>query len=127
MKFAQRVFLIAGIYGILVTVPLFFMEERLGRDFPPAITHPELFYGFACVTLAWQFAFLVISRDPVRYRLMMLPAIFEKWSYAVAAVWLFVVGRIPAITLGFGLIDFCLGVLFLLSFTKTERGSGDRV
>lgn len=124
MKLAQRVFLIAGMYGILVTVPLFFMEESLGREFPPVITHPELFYGFACVTLAWQFAFLIISRDPERYRLIMLPAIFEKWSYAVAVIWLFVDGRIPAITLGFGLIDFCLGLLFLLSFAKTKGAGG---
>lgn len=124
MKFARWVFLLAGIYGILVTAPLFFMEESIGLKFPPAITHPELFYGFACVTLAWQFAFLLISRDPVRYRLMMLPAIFEKWSYVVAVILLFVEGRIPTITLGFGLVDFCLGVLFLLSFTKTKGAGG---
>ncbi len=30
MKFAQWVFRIAGVYGILVVAPLYFMEDRLG-------------------------------------------------------------------------------------------------
>ena len=68
MIFARRVFLIAGIYGLLVLLPLYFMEARIGRDQPPAITHPEYFYGFLGVAVSWQVAFLVISRDPVRFR-----------------------------------------------------------
>ena len=34
MTFAKRVFLIAGVYGLLVLVPQYFMEERIGRDTP---------------------------------------------------------------------------------------------
>jgi hypothetical protein len=41
MVFARRVFLIAGIYGLLVLLPLSFMEGRIGRDQPPPITHPN--------------------------------------------------------------------------------------
>ena len=37
------------------------MEARVGRDYPPAITHPEYFYGFLGVAAAWQVAFLVIA------------------------------------------------------------------
>ena len=68
MNFAKWVFLLAGIYGLLVVTPQFFLEQRVNRDYPPAITHPEYFYGFAGVALAWQVAFLIISRDPARYR-----------------------------------------------------------
>ena len=82
MNFAQWVFRIAGIYGILMMVPHYFMEQQIGFDFPPAITHPEYFYGFVGVTLAWQVLFLVLSTDPARYRTMMLPCILEKLSYA---------------------------------------------
>ena len=32
-RFASRVFAIAGIYGILVLAPQYFLEERLSRDF----------------------------------------------------------------------------------------------
>jgi|SRR5579872_615904 len=48
--------------------------QNRGRDTPPAITHPEYFYGFLGGALAWQFLFLVLSTDPVRYRPMILPA-----------------------------------------------------
>jgi hypothetical protein len=60
--FAKRVFFRAGVYGLIVLVPLYFLEDRLGRIFPPPLTHPEDFYGFIGVALAWQLAFLTISR-----------------------------------------------------------------
>jgi hypothetical protein len=82
MTFATRVFLIAGIYGLLVLLPQYFLEGKHGRDFPPPITHPEYYYGFVGVALAWQIAFFIISRDPVRYRPIMIAAIAEKASFA---------------------------------------------
>ena len=89
MKFAKIVFLIAGIYGVLILTPIYFMEGKIGRDTPPAITHPEFLYGFLGVALSWQFLFLVLSRDPLRYRAMILPSILEKVSYGIALVLLF--------------------------------------
>ena len=77
---------IAGIYGLAVLLPQYFMEERLGRDFPPPLNHPEHFYGFIGVATAWQVAFLIISRDPARYRLMMIPGMLEKASFGLAAI-----------------------------------------
>src|SRR5262245_63460257 len=50
MKFARIVFLVAGIYGLLVVAPQYFLEAKIGRDTPPPITHPEFFYGFVGVT-----------------------------------------------------------------------------
>jgi hypothetical protein len=29
------------------------MEAKLGIDFPPPLNHPEHFYGFLSVALAW--------------------------------------------------------------------------
>jgi hypothetical protein len=43
MKFARGVFLVAGIYGLLVLTPIYFLEARIGRETPPPITHPEYF------------------------------------------------------------------------------------
>ena len=79
MKFAKIVFLVAGIWGVLVITPLFFLFDLIGKNDPPAITHPGFYYGFACVTLAWQIAFLVISRDPVRLRPMMIPCMLKNF------------------------------------------------
>src|SRR4249919_3405209 len=79
--FARVVFTIAGIWGILIMTPLYFTFDAVGRAYPPPITHPDLYYGFIGVTLAWQIAFLVIATDPVRYRTIMLAGILEKLLY----------------------------------------------
>ena len=123
MNFAQWVFRIAGIYGILMVVPHYFMEQQIGFDFPPAITHPEYFYGFVGVTLAWQVLFLVLSTDPARYRTMMLPCILEKLSYVIATTWLFLVDRVGTLIYSFALIDALLAALFLASFLRTTASS----
>ena len=121
MKFARWVFLLAGFYGVAIVLPQFFLENQVGRDFPPAITHPEYFYGFAGVALAWQVAFLEIARDPVRYRPMMLAGILEKTSFGIATIMLFLEERLALPMLLFGLIDLLLGALFLVAWWKTRR------
>jgi hypothetical protein len=115
-KFSARVFLGAGIYGLAVLLPQYFLEGKLGRDFPPPITHPEHFYGFIGVALAWQFAFLFIACDVQRYRPMILPAILEKLSFGLAALVLYAQGRAVALVAGAGMIDLFLAVLFVIAF-----------
>lgn len=121
MKFAKWVFLLAGIYGVLVVTPQFFLERQINRDFPPAITHPEYFYGFAGVALAWQFAFLIISRDPPRYRPIMLAGVLEKATFGFATIALFLEERLSVAMLVFGLIDLVLGALFIVSWWKVRK------
>ena len=119
MNFARHVFRIAGVYGVLVLAPQYFMENKVGRDFPPPVTHPEHFYGFVGVALAWQVLFFVIAHDPVRYRLAMLPAILEKLGFGGAAVVLYAQGRLAAPVLGAGLVDLVLAALFAVAFRRT--------
>lgn len=119
MKFAKIVFLVAGIWGVLVIAPLYFMFDLIGQKDPPAITHPGFFYGFVGVALAWQIAFLFISRDPVRFRPLMIPSIFEKFSYAIAVVVLVLQARMHASDLVFAATDLLLGVLFVLAYLRT--------
>jgi hypothetical protein len=117
--FARWTFRVAGIYGLLVIPPMYLMERQIAIDSPPAVTHPEFFYGFIGVTLAWQLAFLVISLDPPRYRLLMLPAIVEKFTFTAATTVLFLQQRLAGTVFLFGILDFALGVLFAISFVKT--------
>ena len=121
MKFAKLVFLVAGVYGLIVLVPQYFFEARTGHDYPPPITHPEYYYGFIGLAVVWQFAFLVISRDPVRYRPLMIPAILEKACFAIPAVVLLMQQRIPSLIFGFAMFDVVLGVLFLIAYVKTKE------
>jgi hypothetical protein len=120
MRFAKIVFLVAGIYGVLILTPIYFMEDRIGRDTPPAITHPEYFYGFLGAGLAWQFLFLVLSRDPLRYRAMILPSVLEKVSYAIALIILFAQHRLPLSVLTIGSVDWIFAALFIAAYVSTR-------
>ncbi len=120
MKFAKVVFWVAGIWGVLVLAPLYFLFDVIGRQDPPAITHPGFYYGFAGLGLAWQIAFLVIARDPVRLRPMMLPGVVEKFAFGIAVVVLVLNGRTNARDLMFAGTDMTLGVLFLVAWWKTK-------
>ena len=117
-RFARRVYYFAGIYGLIVMLPQYFMEERIGRDTPPPITHPEHFYGFIGVVVAWQVAFLVIARDPARFRALMPVTVLEKLVFAVPVAILYAQGRVAASVLPFALIDLVLGTLFFLSYRR---------
>lgn len=117
-KYSARIFLIAGVYGIAVLLPQYFLEEKLGRDFPPPLNHPEHFYGFIGVALAWQFAFLLIARDVQRYRAFMIPAALEKLSFGAAALVLYAQGRLATATATAmaGIVDLLLMVGFVLAY-----------
>jgi len=121
IRLARRVFTVAGWYGLVTLVPLYFLENRVGRDFPPPITHPEHYYGFVGVALAWQVLFLIMARDLVRYRVAMIAATLEKLSWSAACIALYIQGRLSSVVLGTGLLDLVFAVLFVASY----RAIGD--
>jgi hypothetical protein len=127
MKLARIVFGAAGLYGLVVLVPDYFLEASIGRADPPAITHPEYFYGFVGVALAWQIAFLLIARDPGRYRRLMPVAVLEKMSFGLPAIALFAdtAGRISVQMLTFGLIDLSWATSFLIAYLSVGSSSGN--
>jgi len=119
MKFAKYLFYIAGVWGILVLTPLFFIFDVIGKQDPPPITHPLFYYGFAGVTLAWQFVFLVIGSNPVRFRPFMLVGILEKLGYFVPAVVLYSQHRVRSGDVYISCGDAVLATLFLIAYLKT--------
>ena len=119
MKFAKRLFFIAALYGTIGLVPQYFMEAKNGSDYPPSITHPEYYYGFLGVALAWQVLFFLIARDPVRYRLAMLPGALEKIGFGAAGVALYLQGRVAVQVLVFGCVDLVFALLFVTAFLMT--------
>jgi hypothetical protein len=119
MKFSRIVFWIAAIWGVLILTPLYFMFDLIGQKDPPPITHPAFYYGFVSVALAFQFAFVVIARDPARLRPMMIPAMIEKFGYGATLLVLYLQHRLRAPDLALGGIDILFGVLFLVAFFKT--------
>jgi len=121
MKFARIVFWIAGIWGVLVLSPLYFIFEMISRNDPPRITHPAFYYGFASVSLAFQLVFFVIAKNPVRLRPMMIPSVLEKFGYGATLLVLFLQNRLHPQDLALGGVDVLFGVLFLAAFFKTSN------
>lgn len=120
MRFAKWVFLAAGVYGFLVLTPLYFLEDTIARRTPPAITHPEYFYGWITAALVFQVMFLVIGRDPVRFRPFMIVSMLEKFTW-LAALWtLGGLGRVPVPTVVVGSGDLVWGVLFVIAWLRTK-------
>ena len=123
LKFAKVVFTVAGIWGVAVTLPLYFVYDFIGRQSPPAINHPEFYYGFAGVTLTWQVAFLLIARDPARFRVMIIPSILEKFSYVIANLVLFVNHRMSISQALPSMTDLIWALLFIAAFLKTTSAA----
>jgi hypothetical protein len=121
MKFAKVTFWIAGVWGVVVLAPLYFMFDLIGRQDPPPITHPAFFYGFVSLGLAFQIAFMVIASDPVRLRPMMIPAMLEKFGGGITFAVLYLQQRLTRGDLVLGCIDLGFGVLFLAAFFKTAN------
>jgi hypothetical protein len=122
MKFARVVFTIASVYGLLVLMPLYFLKDELGRKAPPAITHAEFYYGFIGLAVLFQFFFLLIAFDPIRYLPLMPIAILEKLIYTVPVVLLYLRGQVHPNMVPPALVDPIFGILFLVAYLRTAKG-----
>ena len=128
MKFAKYTFLLSAIYGLLALLPNYLLELKAGPGNPP-LEHPEFLYGFIGIASVFQIIFLIISRDPVKYRPLMIVSILEKLSFGIPAAILYAKGRLDGPFFIGGMIDLFLAVLFLVSFvlTGSSRIDGDTV
>jgi hypothetical protein len=107
-------FRLAAAYGLIALLPMYFQA-------PPDLTHPEFYFGFIGVATAWQFAFLVIAQDPLRYRLLILPGIVEKLGFGIPALYLYAQGRTPALMALGGAVDLVFVALFAWAFVKLSQ------
>jgi hypothetical protein len=122
VKLAKWIFLIAGIFGVLVTVPMALAEKAIEQIMPPAVNHPEFFYGFVLLNACWQVLYLFLSTDPIRYRPMMIPSFLAKASGVVALTWLSLQGRISSQWTVTIIMDGIWAILFLVAFWSAGRG-----
>ena len=121
----SRVFWVAAIYGILAIVPQFFLEGKLAADSGRAVSHPEFYYGVFGVALAWQFAFVLIARDPIRYRPVMPFAAMEKVAFGAACLILYAQGRAQGWqVIAAGVIDLVFAAGFLFAWSRTPAREG---
>jgi hypothetical protein len=125
MRFARFTFIGAGIWGIVVLMPLYWLFDVTGRAYSPPTDYPHFFYGFLSVAMAWQIAFLVIGSNPPRFRPLMIPGILEKLGHVGGVAILYANARISTTDAQAAIPDLLLAFLFMVAFAKT-RASGWR-
>ena len=121
IRTARWIYCIAGIYGLIVLLPLFFAEDLIAHRAPPPITHPEYYYGFLGAASVMQLVYLTIASDPVRYRPLMPIMVLAKLNFAIAVGMLFALGRLDTATLPLPAIDFLIGLAFLIAWLRMSR------
>ena len=120
MRLARIIFIGAGIWGIVVLPPLYFLRDITGRPYSPPVDYPHFFFGFISVALAWQLAFLVIGSNPGRFRPLMVPGMIEKFGHVAGLVVLYMQSRIAVDDALAAVPDCLLGLLFVLAFARTR-------
>ena len=121
MKLAKWTFRTAGIFGLIVMLPMLFLEKQIEQIMPPSVNHPEFFYGFVILNICWQVLYLFVAKDPARFRPIMIPSFFAKASGPVALMWLYLQGRISSQWITTTIMDGVFAILFLISFWVTGR------
>ena len=114
-KIARYIFLTSAIYGILVLTPQLFRESAFSTVDAP-LSHPEFFYGFFLIALAFQILFIVISIDPVRYRQTMIPCFIEKSGHAISCIVLYGQHRLEREVFFTSMGDVVMLILFIYSY-----------
>jgi hypothetical protein len=89
-----------------------------GRPYLPPANHPQFFYGFLSVAMAWQIAFLVIGSNPARFWPLMVPSVVEKLGHVTTVAVLYSQARIPAVDAQAAFPDLLLGVLFVIALAR---------
>jgi hypothetical protein len=122
LKAARLIFAVAAIYGLIVLVPLFFVEPWL----VPAPSRPEDYYGFLGAASVMQLIYLTIARDPPRYRALMPIGVLAKLSFFVTVAILWAAGRTAAPALVFATVDLLIGAAFAGAWVATRLDASAR-
>ena len=120
MRFARIVFMVAGIWGVVVLAPLYWLVDLTGHRYAPPTDYPQFFYGFLSVAMAWQLAFLVIASNPARLRPLMVAAVIEKLGFVLTVVVLHGQARLSSRDTQVIVPDLLLGILFVIALIKTQ-------
>lgn len=124
MKTVRIIFGLAAAWGFFALIPGLFAEASFNAAMPPAITHPEFYYGFHGLALVFQLIFVMIAIDPERYRALIPIAVLEKLAFFVPAMWLYSNGRLMEGGLFYGaIIDGIWAVLFVLAWWFGRHGA----
>ncbi|HSI19587.1 MAG TPA: hypothetical protein VK980_17595 [Sphingomonas sp.] len=117
-KAPKRIYTLAGIYGLVVLLPLYFGEHAMAA-MGQVLTKPEYYYGFIGAAASFQLVYLMIGRDPVRFRPLMPLTPIAKLSFTIPVAILFCSGRTDLFVMIMASIDALIGIAFLWAWRIT--------
>jgi hypothetical protein len=123
MVFARRVFTWAAVFGFVMVAPLLVAEGLVARLLHHALNQPQWYYGFAEVALGFQVVYLIIGRDPVRYRPLMPVCGVAKLGFGVTMWTLVGLGRTDPLLGLAATPDLLWAAAFLLAYRLTPRSA----
>ena len=126
MRFAKVVFIAAGVWGIVVLTPLYFLIDISGRQYAAPTTYPQFVYGFLSVAMACQIDFQMIVTSPLRFRPQMIASMVEKFGHVMTVAVLYGQARISTLDAMAAGPDLLLGALFIAAFAKTSTSDQRR-
>ena len=118
-KTAHFLFRGAAIYGLIVLLPLYFLERQVAAP-AAALAHPEYYYGFIGAAAAWQLVYWTIASDPVRYRPLMALGVIAKVGFWIPTFLLWLNGRTPTSTFALVNVDLLLGIAFFVAWRRLK-------
>ena len=120
MKFARWVFLAAGIFGLVLLIPLVYSILVSRQPILPGGSSVGLFFYVSVFQyVCWQILYLFLAKDPLRYRPIMIPAFLAIAVTPFYPIWLYVYGfRLWIPITG---INIAFALLFVLAFWLTGR------
>ena len=114
-KAARWLFRGAAIYGLIILLPLYFLEHQVAA--PAALLdHPIYYYGFIGAAAAWQLIYWTIGADPLRYRAFIPLGVIAKFSFWIPSLILWLNGRVPTSTFILTNGDLLLGIAFFFAW-----------
>jgi hypothetical protein len=120
MKLARWVFLIAGIFGLIPVVPLVYTTMVKGEAILPDFASMGSFFSVSVFQyVCWQISYIILARDPVRFRSMIILAFFVEITAPLNPLWLFLYGF--RLWISIAVVDFLLAILFVVAFWLTGR------
>jgi hypothetical protein len=116
---ARWLFRGAAIYGLIVLLPLYFLEKTVAAP-AASLDHPIYYDGFVGAAAAWQLVYWTIGTDPVRYRPFMPLAAVAKFGFWIPSLILWLNGRAPTSTFAVTNGDLILGIAFFLAWRSLK-------
>lgn len=127
LKKAKTLFLVAGIYDLILGPIYFFGYQTLFDMFAlPAAGHPTYVQFPALLITIFGVMFLQISTDPVKYRSMIPYGMALKVGFVGLAIWSVLTVGLASVWLLIALLDFLFLIAFILAWRSTSSASADQ-